>query len=258
LAKAEMLELMPESGFAVLPGDDPFLPTLKSRSRAQVVTFGFGTGCDLRGVDVRMGPDGIDLVVEQRLRRFPLHLQLLGKHNALNALAALALFASCGHDLEEGVAAMAEFRPVAARMESHEIEGMRIILDCYNANPSSMKLALEYLAICRGRRVAVLGDMRELGSVSEDLHREIGRHVCRQKLDVLVAVGDQAQFIAEAAIQEGMDAPCVHCCRDTDEAAAALRLVLRQEDTVLLKASRGMYFEKIVKQLWPSLHIDLH
>ncbi len=258
LAKAEMLEQMPEDGYAVLPGDDPFLPTLKGKTRARVMTFGFGAGCDLRGVDVRMGPDGLDMQVEQRLRRFPLHLRLLGKHNALNALAALALFASCGHDLEQGVAAMSEFRPVAARMESHQIDGMRVILDCYNANPSSMKLAVEYLAICKGRRVAVLGDMRELGEMSEELHRDIGRQVAAQKLDQLVAVGDQAQFMAEAALQDGMETSRVHSCRDTDEAAKTLRMLMKPGDILLLKASRGMYFEKIVKQLWPTLPIDLH
>ena len=258
LAKAEMLENLPENGVAVLPGDDPFLSTLRSKTKARVLTFGFDSVCDMRGVEVQMLPAGIDLQVEYGGKRLPLRLQLLGKHNALNALAALALFVSCGYPLEQGVQSLSGFRPVAARMESHQIDGMRVILDCYNANPSSMKQAIEFLGVCKGRRVAVLGDMRELGETSEELHRQVGQQVARQKIDELVVVGDQAQCMAEAALQEGMGPAMIHSCRNTTEAASMLRMLMRSGDTLLLKASRGMYFEKIVKDLWPSLPVDLH
>ncbi|HOY68872.1 MAG TPA: UDP-N-acetylmuramoyl-tripeptide--D-alanyl-D-alanine ligase [Candidatus Ozemobacteraceae bacterium] len=259
LAKAEILEGLGPDGLAVLPGDDPWLSTLRSKTRARVVCFGFGLGCDCSGQNVTMEADAISMEIVQGGSRTHARLGLLGRHNALNALGALALFVGLGRrPLAEGVALLERFRPVAARMESHEVDGKRVILDCYNANPSSMKQAIEYLAVCKGRRVAVLGDMRELGDQSEALHRELGASVARLGLDRLVAVGEQAQFIAQAALQAGMTAIAVHPCGDVAEAAKLLETLLLGGDTVLLKASRGMHFESIVKALWPSLPCDLH
>lgn len=185
-------------------------------------------------------------------------LNLLGKHNALNSLGALALYSSYGFSLQEGVEILKTFKPVNSRMESHQIDGMRVILDCYNANPSSMANAVELLSYCPGRRVAVLGDMRELGKESESLHEQLGRLVASRKIDQLVGVGALAQVIVEGAVVSGMTPSAVHSCRDTLEATKCLANLLSKGDTVLLKASRGMHFELIVKELWPSLPCDLH
>lgn len=258
-AKAEILEGLPEDGLAVLPGDDPYLTTLKSKTRARVVSFGFGTGCDCSGQDVKMASDAVTMEVVSKGERIRASLGLLGRHNAMNALAALAVFVNAGsRPLREGIARIESFKPVSARMESHELDGKRVILDCYNANPSSMRQAVEYLAVCNGRRIAVLGDMRELGDKSEELHRELGESVAKARIDLLVAVGEQAQFIAEAALQTGMTPAGVHSCESTSEAAHILFTLLLPGDTVLLKASRGMHFEAIVREVWPSLQCDLH
>ncbi|HEY9071165.1 MAG TPA: UDP-N-acetylmuramoyl-tripeptide--D-alanyl-D-alanine ligase [Candidatus Ozemobacteraceae bacterium] len=259
LAKAEILEGLAPDGLAVLPGDDPWLTSLRAKTRARVASFGFGPGCDCNGQNVSMEADAISMDVSYGGSRAHARLGLLGRHNALNALGALSLFVSLGRrPLAEGVALLERFSPVAARMESHEIDGKRVILDCYNANPSSMKQAVEYLAVCKGRRVAVLGDMRELGDQSEALHRDLGAAVARLGLDRLVAVGEQAQYIAQAALQAGMAPVSVHPCGDVGEASKLLETLLLRGDTVLLKASRGMHFESIVKALWPSLPCDLH
>jgi len=258
-AKAEILEGLSADSLAVLPGDDPYLSMLRSKTRAQIVSFGFGTGCDCSGQNVIMEADSVTLEVVLRGERVRARLGLLGKHNALNALCALALVVSAGKcSLREGVARMESFKPVSARMESHEAGGRRVILDCYNANPSSMRQAVEYLAVCKGRRIAVLGDMRELGEQSETLHRELGESVANARIDHLVAVGDQAQYIAQAALQKGMPPAGVHPCDSTGEASRLLSTLLIPGDTVLLKASRGMHFEAIVKDVWPSLPCDLH
>jgi len=259
LAKAEILEGLSENGLAVLPGDDPYLATLKAKTRARVVSFGFGSGCDCSGQDVRMDADAVSMEIVTTGGRARTKLGLLGRHNALNALSALAVYTNAGsRPLREGIARLESFMPVSARMESHELEGKRVILDCYNANPSSMKQAIEYLAVCKGRRIAVLGDMRELGDQSEALHRALGDSVARAGIDRLVAVGEQAQFIASAALQAGMPPAGVHSCGTTSEAAKLLFTLLLTGDTVLLKASRGMHFEEIVSELWPALHCDLH
>ena len=143
-------------------------------------------------------------------------------------------------------------------MEAHEIDGMRVILDCYNANPASMKQAVEFLAICEGRKIAVLGDMKELGDESEELHRKLGETVAASIPNQLITVGGHAQEIAQGAILHGMKPECVHCCSTTIEAARVLADLMSKGDTLLLKASRGMHFEAIVKELWPKLVCDLH
>jgi UDP-N-acetylmuramoyl-tripeptide--D-alanyl-D-alanine ligase len=257
-AKAEILEGLTPEDHAVLPGDDPFFPFLRSRTKAQIHSFGEGRSNDLSGTILGVRPNGVDVEVQVRTHIMMMPLAILGRHNALNALAGLTLFHAVGGDLAAGVERLKSFRPVNARMEAHEIDGMRVILDCYNANPASMKEAVEYLRGCPGRRVAVLGDMRELGDQEELWHRRLGEAVARSGIDVLVAVGDAAQSIAEEALQGGMNPAAVHSCRNTDEAARLLSQVVLSGDTVLLKASRGMHFEAIVTKLWPSLPCELH
>lgn len=259
LAKAEILEERSSEHFVVLPGDDEFFATLKSRTRAQVVSFGFGVHNDMAGLDVHATAAATDLTVVWHGReRAQLRLPLLGRHNAQNALAALALFCANGYPLARGVELLAAFAPVDARLESHRIDGLRVVLDCYNANPASMKGAVEFLSLCPPRRVAVLGDMRELGSFADESHRAIGTLVAKSSVEQLVAVGEQSQAMAEAALTSGMAPDAVHPCRDTEEAAKLLDTLLLPGDTVLVKASRGMHFETIVKELWPTLPIDLH
>ncbi|RCK81332.1 MAG: UDP-N-acetylmuramoylalanyl-D-glutamyl-2,6-diaminopimelate--D-alanyl-D-alanine ligase [Candidatus Ozemobacter sibiricus] len=257
-AKAEILEELPPSGTAVVDGDSKFLPIFRAATRARVATFGVGPDCDLRALDLTSGPDGSRMRVAWHGQEAEVHLSLLGRHNALNALAALALFVSQGHDLATGAARLARFAPVGARMESHVIEGRRIILDCYNANPASMAQAIEFLRQCPGQRLAVLGDMRELGADTARFHTELGAQVARAGIDRLIAVGHDAAAIAEGARQAGMPHESIHHCEDTIQAIRLLPNLLTAGQTVLLKASRGMHFETIVKALWPTLPVDLH
>lgn len=258
LAKAEILEELSVGQHAILPGDDEFFTTLKGRTKADITTFGYGPGNSLAGIEVHPHPEGLDLKVRWHGTEAAFRLPLLGRHNGLNALAALTAFLSYGHPLQKGIELLSHFKPVNARLESHQIDGLRLILDCYNANPASMKEAVEFLAICKGRRVAVLGDMRELGDQGPALHHQLGEQVANAKLEHLVAVGDLAQEIAEGALQKGMAGNMVHPCRNNQEAANLLAELLLPGDTVLIKASRGMHFEEIIHDRWPSLKTDLH
>ncbi len=257
-AKAEILEGLPDRSFAVVDGDSPFLPVFRQATRARLITFGFGPACDLRGHDLETGPAGTACRVSWQGEKGRLTLGLLGRHNIMNALAALAMFTARGYPLATGLERLAAFRPVAARMESHEVGGVRVILDCYNANPASMLEAVEFLRGCPGRRLAVLGDMKELGDQSAAFHRQVGEAVARAGLDVLVAVGADARFMAEGARTGGMAAAAVHHCPDTGEAARLLPGLLAPGSLVLLKASRGMHFEAISRAVFPTLPLDLH
>jgi UDP-N-acetylmuramoyl-tripeptide--D-alanyl-D-alanine ligase len=155
---------------------------------------------------------------------------------------------------------------IARGMETAELSGMRmerlttsegvvILNDAYNASPDSMFAAIAVLEQGvpteggSGRRIAVLGDMFELGHASEEAHRQVGERVARSRIDVLVTVGDRATGIAEAAVEAGMPALRVIRCADAPEAAQTLRSCLRPGDTVLVKASRGMQLELIVREL---------
>ncbi len=257
-AKAEILEGLAPDGVAVIPADSPFLTLIKSKTKARVLSFGLAADADVRGTDLAVSPDSTDLTVVFRDKRIPLRLRLLGSHNAVNALACLGMWVAQGKPVEEGIEALGSFQPVQARMESVKTEGKRVILDCYNANPASMREAVRFLGVCKGRRVAVLGDMKELGGESEELHRRLGEEVAAAKLDVLVVVGDHAQSIAQSALQAGMAPDRVFSCSRNPEAADLLHNLLLEGDTVLMKASRGMHFEEIVKQLWPTVPIHLH
>ena len=134
------------------------------------------------------------------------------------------------------------------RMQSCEIAGVRWINDAYNANPDSMRAALLALAArpCRGRRVAVLGDMLELGAETEHWHRIVGAEAARLQLDMLIAVGPQSRWMAEEAIVKGMSAAAVVVCDDAAQAVAALQARFHSGDCVLLKGSRGMKMELLL------------
>src|SRR5439155_6025547 len=182
----------------------------------------------------------------------PFHARVpsAGAHHLSNSLAATAAGMLYGLSPEQ----------IARGLESAELSGMRmervdtaagvtILNDAYNASPESMLAALAVLEQCPGRRIAALGDMFELGHASEDAHRQVGERAARARLDLLVTVGDRAIGMAEAAAQAGMPATRIIRCADAAEAAETLRESLRPGDTLLVKASRGMHLETIVREL---------
>jgi len=258
LAKSEILSGLPPDAFGVVDGDSEFLPLFKKTCPARLVTFGFGANCEMRGCDLLMLADGVRFNAIWGSEKAKVDLPLLGKHNAMNALAALAVFVSQGHPLAAGAERLASFPPVGARMESHLVDGVRVILDCYNANPASMLQAVDFLRICPGKRVAVLGEMRELGEDSPRFHAQVGSAVAKAGIDVLVAVGEQARLIADGAKSQGMHAEVVHFFPTSGEAIGLIETLLKEKTTILLKASRGMHFESITRVVWPSLPCDLH
>jgi UDP-N-acetylmuramoyl-tripeptide--D-alanyl-D-alanine ligase len=258
-AKAEILEHLDEGQTAIVPGDSEFTEIFrKAAGKARLMTFGEKAGNDYRLTDLNMQPDSVSFTLVTPAGSKTCHLALAGRHNAFNAAAALSLCHQLGCDLDLAVKRLVSFCPVGARMEKVCIDGLTVLLDCYNANPGSMQEALRYLAICGSPRVAVLGDMRELGEMSVALHRQLGTQAAEARPDLLVCVGNDAANIATAAIDEGMPEDCVISLNSGDLAAELLKERLQKGSTVLFKASRGMHFEKIVQKLWPGLGKDLH
>lgn len=245
-AKGELLDHLPRAGTAVLNADDQFRGDWVARSRCEfTVTFGFAKQADCRvlgephfmanGSELRMHlPDGQEADV---------WLPLLGRQNVANALAAAAAAQAVGASTEDIVAGLARAAPVRGRLRAVPgRNGATIIDDSYNANPGSVHAALDHLAALRGRRILVFGNMAELGPTGPDLHREIGEYA-RGRCDLLFAIGELA---GEAAAAFGAAGRRVE---DLDGARAALDPLLTSDTTVLVKGSRVMGLDRLVRML---------
>ncbi|KAB2661464.1 MAG: UDP-N-acetylmuramoyl-tripeptide--D-alanyl-D-alanine ligase, partial [Verrucomicrobia bacterium] len=242
---------LPADGLLVLPAATPHADAIAARTRARVVRVdwegGAGdwsaavTACDWKGQRFAVRSPRPDWTGEWEL-------SLSGRHNVLNALAAMVVAAESG--VEPGAArrALAAFRPPRQRLAMAETGGVRLLDDTYNANADSMGAALRTLSDlpCAGRRVAVLGDMAELGAMAETAHREVGC-AAATAVDALFAVGRFAGVTAGAARGAGLQA--VVTCADAEAATAALAGFVRRGDTVLLKASRSARLERVADAL---------
>ncbi|MCX8157417.1 MAG: UDP-N-acetylmuramoyl-tripeptide--D-alanyl-D-alanine ligase [Verrucomicrobiae bacterium] len=248
-----LAELLPAEGRLFVLGDDPLATRVCRRGPAPVTRVGFGPHNDWRaqllGMDERGATFQVSAPRPDYQREFT--LPLLGKHQVLNALLALALAAELGVAAADAARGLAACRPARMRLELQEFEGIRVLNDAYNANADSTRAALDTLAAlpCAGRRWAVLGDMAELGPHAEAAHREAGQLAGELRFDVLVAVGEKAEPTAEAARQAGLER--THAFSTLEAAAEYLSHELRAGDLVLLKASRAARLERLIERLWP-------
>jgi len=256
-AKGELLAALPPDGAAVLNADDDFFGFLRERSPAPVVSFGGEAEADVTASNVRTTPDGrviFDLGGWWGAREVA--LAAAGRHQALNAAAAAAAAMAAGAEPDWVWEGLASFRGAEMRGEiSQAPGGYTVINDCYNAAPDSMRVALELLADTPGRRKwVVLGDMRELGPMAPEWHREVGELVAALGISGLVTVGELAAHIADGA-GEALGESVVRA-RDNAEATAAVRPRLARGDVVLVKGSRAMQMEQIVQRLLAEVAAD--
>jgi len=253
-AKAELPEALPADGLAVLNADDPWVAAMSDRTGATVRTFGLGPAADVRADEVvSHGLAGTEFTLVAPWGSRRMTSATPGRHLVPHALAAAAAAEWMGVPLDEVAAAMAAGSRAAHRMAIAEAaDGSTLVDDTYNASPVSMGGALDFLAESPlrggGRRIAVLGDMLELGPDEERLHREIGDRAARAA-DAVVAVGMRGRWIAEGARAAG--AARVLTANDAEEAAAVLEREIAPgaADIVLLKASRGIGLDRAVDLL---------
>jgi UDP-N-acetylmuramoyl-tripeptide--D-alanyl-D-alanine ligase len=255
-AKGELLEEMGTGGVAVLPGEDTQCAVLADRFRAQggrVLTFGFEAKNDVCAADVQLSERG---EVSFRIRigggEEEVRLPVVGRHNALNALAAAAAASELGSPLEEIVRGLEEAAPPAMRLGVEELSGGVFLLnDAYNANPTSVRMAIETVCELKGpgRAFAVLGDMRELGAFEEFAHAEVGRAAAGADLDFLATVGPAMRLAANEAHRAGMAIDRAEVFSSPEEAAAWVAERAMPGDWVLIKGSRSMAMERAVEAL---------
>jgi len=250
-AKGELVEAVASEGRVFLNGDDAFSAHLADLSSAEVVYYGLSELCDVRAEEIVTDSESLpSFVLVTPVGRREVKLSIPGRHNVYNALAATAVAMFLEIPLDEIVWGLESSEPGQMRMQSFETAGgVRVINDAYNANPTSMRAAIETLGDITGavKRVAVLGDMAELGSLTELAHFRIGEEVARLPIDALVTVGERARRIADGARAEGMDDTAIRPCSGTDEATEVLDDILEAGDVVLVKGSRVMGLERIVE-----------
>ncbi|MGM9521243.1 MAG: UDP-N-acetylmuramoyl-tripeptide--D-alanyl-D-alanine ligase [Oscillospiraceae bacterium] len=252
-AKSEVFEYMEPDAVAVLNGDDGYLQDFDPGVRR--VTYGICPGKDIWAENVEnLGFDGISCdICDGQYRVFTL-IPAFGTHIVYGALAAAAVGKVLGVDGEDVLRGLAEYRPVGGRANVTDTGYITLIDDCYNANPNSMAAAIRSLSSIRslsaaphGNRVAILGDMKELGADSGELHRTIGVLAAKRGIDVLVAIGEEAKAIYDGyAAEKGNKA---RYYRTKEELYPDLDRVIGRGDVVLVKASHSMAFEEIVSRL---------
>ena len=252
-AKGELVEAVPPEGLVVLNADEPLVLALAARARARVATFGQADSASVRLGDVTTTEGGLAFRLWAGNASADVRLPLVGRHNAWNAAAAAAVGLALGVALDEAAAALALATPVRARLVWREAGGVRVLDDTYNANPASMRAALDTLRDVPGggRRFAILGDMLELGAHSEAAHRDVGLWAAALPLAGLVAVGPAMRRAAEVAREAGC--PEVAVLAEPEAAAAHLASHLAPGDRVLVKGSRGMRMERAVEALLARL-----
>lgn len=250
-AKGELIRALPREGAAFLNGDDSYSDALALDSAAPVTTYGLSERCTVRAVDIVLDEmSRPSFTLQTPVGEVVVTLAISGRHNVYNALAAAAVGLRMAVPLERIGEALGSAAVTDMRMQTFTTaSGVMVVNDAYNANPSSMRAALEALSSMRvpGRRIAVVGDMAELGSLSELAHFQIGETVAQLGVDCLVTVGDRARRIADGARAEGMSSDAVRACVTADEASEVLDDLLEAGDVVLVKASRVMGLERVVE-----------
>ena len=252
-AKAELIENLPADGLAILPADSPFLPMLKGKAPCRFVTFGLARDADYRVENVRTDDPHFlyfDLHYDGKVQR-RIALPMIGAHNAINAAAALAVAHQLGIEIADAERYLENAELPGARMRVIQTESLTIIDDCYNAGPDSMRAALETLRDFPGdgRRVAVLGAMRELGAFSDDEHRKLGE-LAGEICDFVVGVGPETEPMMETLRASGHQ--LFGWSPDATAATSVVSARLQSGDIVLVKGSRSVGLEIVVEELQKS------
>jgi UDP-N-acetylmuramoyl-tripeptide--D-alanyl-D-alanine ligase len=253
-AKAEILEGATPASVLVANADDPRVVRRAARFAGRVVTFGIDSDADIRATGVRSrGIAGLQAIVTTPRGRFDLESPLVGRSNLANVLAATAVAIELDIPLDSIADRAGRLAPARHRGEVLELaNGITVVDDSYNANPTATRNALELLAESadRSRRVAVLGEMLELGEHAAALHEAVGRAAAGARLDLLIAVGGAAaRALADGAIAAGMPAAHVLHFETSDQAADAASGLLHGGDLVLVKGSRGIRTDRVVDRL---------
>lgn len=248
-AKTEIFDYLEETGHIILNGDDDKLSSVGEVKGVQPEFFGIQNQWGLFADEIESrGLQGVSCRIHMDGSSFQVLIPLPGQHMVYNALAGAAVGRVYGLTAEQIKAGIESLQPLSGRFHIIDKNGITVIDDCYNANPVSMKASLELLTDALGRKVAILGDMGELGEQEARMHREVGAFAATLELDVCVCVGALSRGMAEAAKLGGTHTKVLHM-ESLEELLEGLDKIIRKGDTILVKASHFMKFERVVEAL---------
>lgn len=252
-AKLEILEGLNAQGIVVINYDNDLLYDWydKEKEHYQILTYGLGEGSDVRGQNTIFEENGSKCQAIIANDIYDVSIPVGGEHFVSNSLCALAVAMALHIPIEKALKGIEEFELTQKRMEIKKSKiGATIVNDCYNANYDSMKAAIDYVGkLPNKRKIAVLGDMLELGEYSKELHQKVGKEVAKNKIDLLICVGKEVNYMAEQAIEDGMAKENIFLCSNNEEAIQILKQKLQPEDVVLLKASNSLNFTQICEAI---------
>lgn len=258
-AKLEILDGLDKDGTLIINNDNDKLHNwyeshkkdAKAENNIEIVTFGMENQSDIMPYDVKLSENGSSYKIDIDGKTYDVSISVGGNHFVLNSLCAIAVGRQFEIDMEEILEGIANFELTKRRMQVEKNKaGITIINDCYNANYDSMKAALEYLGkLTANKRIAVLGDMLELGDFSKELHEKVGEEVYKNNIDILITVGPMSKDIVAKAVEKGMNKGNTHLCENNNQAIELVKQLAQKGDAVLLKASNGLDFQEIFNEI---------
>ena len=246
-AKTEIFDFMAEDGYVCAYGEDDKLCTLGTVKGREVIFFGTSNEFPVYADQIESkGLFGSEAILHVNGQMTEIQIPLPGKHMVINATAAAAVANLLGLDMDQIAQGIESVQAVGGRSHIMALENYTVIDDCYNANPVSMCAAIDLLGMAEGRKVAVLGDMFELGTDSDKMHASVGTYATKKCIEVIICVGENSKHMYEAAVSEKTENQKVQYFATRDEMIEQLPKILIKGDTVLVKASHGMGFDKVV------------
>ena len=249
-AKSELVQAIPAGGTVILNADNKYVAGMRAQAQPEVkvMTFGLEQSADVQGSHIRTVGQQTTFAVSYAGETHDYTIAMVGRHNVYNALAAIACGFALGLTPAEVQKGLGQLEATKMRFELQDVKDWHVVNDAYNASPMSMTAAIETLSeLVPGRKIAVMGDMLELGSVSEQAHYHVGEELAAHHFAAVVTRGEMAKFIAKGAQDGGIGQ--VYSCDSHAAAAERLHALLQSGDTLLFKGSRGMQMEKIIDLL---------
>ena len=251
-AKLEILEGLKKDGTLVINNDNDLLNKWYKEEKIinNVNTYGIENDSNYMASDIDLKENGSTYKINLDNKTYNVNVPVSGEHFVYNSLCAIAIGKLLDIPNEKIIEGISEFELTKKRMEILKNKNnVLIINDCYNASYDSMKAAIEYLATLKNRKIAILGDMLELGDFSKQLHEKVGNEVAKNNIDVLITIGDEAKNIAIGAKTIGMKKQNIYEFKNKEEAMEKVKELVKSGDAVLIKASNAMKFDEITKEL---------
>lgn len=249
-AKLEILEGMDENGTVVINNDNDLLHKWaeENKSNYNIITYGIHNSSDYMAHNIKEKETSVEYDINLKGETYNITVPVSGEPFVYNSLCAMAVAEICNIEIDQAIKGIANFELTKKRMEITKKDGITIINDSYNASYDSMKAALEYLKLTTGnRKIAVLGDMLELGDFEQELHEKVGEEVAKNNIDILITIGERAKHIANKAQEMGIKN--IYNYTNNEDATKGIKEVLNEGDTVLFKASNSMKLSEIIVAL---------